>query len=189
MKKRAVPSLGGLILAVIAFCLPALSQGAAADSMPGADRTVSVVIDGSLPGFTQDQLSAYVAEQMTAADVAAWKFAVAPASGAQPSNRIVWHFKLLPFAGGSIRYIGPVLSKARETFGVGRAVGIDVKIYLNGQYQASTFDQVTIKGGPNDPNLDGAIQKVTRTIVSDALTQEDATDAPKLAVSSTVRIG
>ncbi len=189
MKKRAVPSLGGLLIAALAFCLPALNHAAAADSAPGKETTLSVVIDGALPGFTQDQLSAYITQQMEAADVASWKFATAPVSGAQPSNRVVWHFKLLPFAGGSIRYIGPALSKVRQEFGMGRAVGIDAKIYLNGQYQASTFDQVTIKGGPNDPSLTGAIQKVTRIIISDALTQEDIKDAPKLAGLSTIKIG
>ena len=185
MRKHVAPSVGGFILAALAFCLPTLSQASAA----GQETTVSVVIDGSLPGFTQDQLSSYITQQMEAADIVDWKFAAAPTGGAQPGNRIVWHFKLLPFAGGSIRYIGPVLSKARQEFGMGRAVGIDVKIFLNGQYQASTFDQVTIKGGPNDPNLNGAIQKVTRTIVSDALTQENIVDAPKLAGWNTLKIG
>ena len=60
-------------------------------------------------------------------------------------------------------------------FGVGRAIGIDAKIYLDGRYQSSTFDQVTIKGGPNDPELESAIKKVTRIIVSDALTEDAET--------------
>lgn len=175
MKIFAVPSAGIGLIAALAFCVPVLAAAPSpAEARPDKNLTVTVEIDGSLPGFTQDQLSAYVTEQMSAADVTSWRFTPGPAlnGNAEPTNRIVWHFKLLPFAGGTVRYIGPALSKAREAFGVGRAIGIDAKIYLDGKYQASTFDQVTIKGGPNDPGLVGAIQKVTRTIVSDALTEE-----------------
>lgn len=145
--------------------------------------TVMVEIDGSLPGFTTDQLSAYVTRQMTAAHVTSWRFqptSLAPVGGDQPSNRIVWHFKQLPFAGGGVRYIGPALSKAREVFGVGRAVGIDAKIYLNDKYQATTFDQATVKGGIDDPGLAAAIQKVMKSIIANAMAQEPP-DAPKLA--------
>jgi hypothetical protein len=145
--------------------------------------TVSVEIDGSLPGFTNDQLSSYVSQQMAASHITSWHFERGPTAAAttdQPANRIVWHFKQLPFAGGGVRYIGPALSKARDVFGVGRAVGIDAKIYLNGQYQATTFDQVTVKGGPNDPGLAAAIQKVMKSIVANA-SAEGAADSPKLA--------
>ncbi|MDB5392863.1 MAG: hypothetical protein JWM91_369 [Rhodospirillales bacterium] len=175
MKIFSVPSAGIGLIAALTFFVPAF---AAAPSSHDAGRdtnlTILVEIDGSLPGFSQDQLSAYITQQMGAADVTSWRFRVAsPTNGAtEPANRVVWHFRLLPFAGGTVRYIGPALSRAREAFGVGHAIGIDVKIYLNGKYQASTFDQVTIKGGPDDPGLIAAIQKVTRTIVSDALTQE-----------------
>ena len=152
-------------------------SNAPTDTLRSQDLSVAVEIDGSLPGFTQSQLSAFIAAQMDAADVAAWHVAPADAqkSAPEPPNRVVWHFKLLPFAGGAVRYIGPALSKARAMFGVGRAIGIDAKIYLDGRYQSSTFDQVTIKGGPNDPELESAIKKVTRIIVSDALTEDAET--------------
>lgn len=153
------------------------------NALRNKDLTVSVEIDGSLPGFTNDQLSAYVSQQMAASHITSWHFEPGPAAmtaEGQPANRIVWHFKQLPFAGGGVRYIGPAVSKAREVFGVGRAVGIDAKIYLNGQYQATTFDQATVKGGPNDPGLAAAIQKVMKSIVANA-SAEGASDGPKLA--------
>ena len=174
MKALAVPSAGLTMLAVLIFAMPAPAAApAASDEIRSKELTVSVEIDGSLPGFTQDQLFTYITEQMETADVTAWKFVPAPTTGAagQPVNRIIWHFKPLPFAGGTIRYIGPALSKAREEFGVGRVISIDAKIYLDGKYQASTFDQITLKGGAKDPALPGEIQKVTRTVVADALAE------------------
>ncbi len=65
----------------------------------------------------------------------------------------------------------------REAFGVGRVIGIDAKIYLDGKYQASTFDQITLKGGAGDPALPREIQKVTRTVVADALAEAVFGDA------------
>jgi hypothetical protein len=174
VKALATPTAGLSLLAALIFAMPVHAAAQSAnDEIRSKDLTVFVEIDGSLPGFTQDQLFTYITEQMEAADVTAWKFAPAPtASGAGlPVNRIVWHFKPLPFAGGTIRYIGPALSKAREEFGVGRVISIDAKIYLDGKYQASTFDQITLKGGATDPALPGEIQKVTRTVVADALAE------------------
>ncbi len=146
--------------------------------------TMAVEIDGSVPGFSNDQLEAYIAQQMADTHITSWHFEPGPAPGGpitgQPGNRIVWHFKQLPYAGGGIRYIGPAVSKAKALFGVGRAVGIDAKIYLNGQFQATTFDQVTVKDGPKDPGLSAVIQKVLKSIVANA-SAEDKTDGPKLA--------
>jgi hypothetical protein len=174
-----------LIAALASGGLATRADAQAVDStVRNKNLTVSVEIDGSLPGFTNDQLSAYISQQMAASHVTSWHFEPGPAAAAtagQPANRIVWHFKQLPFAGGGVRYIGPALSRAREVFGVGRAVGIDAKIYLDGQYQATTFDQATVKGGPNDPSLAAAIQKVMKSIVANASAEGTHDDGPKLA--------
>jgi hypothetical protein len=53
-------------------------------------------------------------------------------------------------------------------FGVGRAVSIDAKIFLNDQFEATTFDQATVKGGPDDRSLGTVIQKVMKSIVANA---------------------
>jgi len=176
-------------LAAILLVLPGIAAGQALDSkLRNTPIAVSVEVEGSLPGFTADQLSAYVSQQMTDAHLTAWRFAPAtqPQSGDEPPNRVVWHFKILPFAGGTVRYIGPALSKARDLFGVGRPVGIDAKIYLNGQYQSTSFDQATIKGGANDPGLSSAIKKVMNSIVANAFAAEPPS-GPKLAALSAVR--
>jgi len=73
------------------------------------------------------------------------------------------------------------VSRTKALFGVGRAVGVDAKIYLNGKYQATTFDQLTLKGGgPQDPGLAGFIQRLTRSIVADVMAERPGT-GPRLA--------
>jgi len=174
---------------VIAF---AGAIGAQAQSLDGGLRTqglsVLVEIDGSVPGFTKEQLSAYLCKQMEASHLTGWQFVpttIAATGGDQPSNRIVWHFTPQPYGGGGTRYIGPALSKARQLFGVGRAIGIDAKIFLNDEFQATTFDQVTVKGGQDDPGLAAAIQKVMKSVVTNAfLTESPDAGKPIRAVAA-----
>ena len=183
------PALLALV-GVLAFA--AASVGAAAQSLDSGLRNqglpVLVEIDGSVPGFTKDELSAYLCQQMAASHLTGWHFlptSLAPTGGDQPSNRIVWHFKQLPYAGGGMRYIGPAMSRAKELFGVGRAVSIDAKIFLNDEYEATTFDQATIKGGPDDPGLAAAVQKVMKSVVTNAfLTASPDGASPIHAVSA-----
>jgi hypothetical protein len=151
----------------IALTLPALTSIAATGT--DTPRDVAVIVDGTLPGFSDEQLAAYVSEQMTASHITVWHFA--PASGSANSpNRVIWHFKLLPYAGGTIRYIGPALSRMKGILGVPRAIGIDARVYLDGKYESTTFDQATIQGGPNDASLSRAIQKVLRSVIANAMT-------------------
>jgi hypothetical protein len=177
-------TIAALALAAIPMMLPGsvLAQTAGA-ATPNKELSVVVEIEGSLPGFRPDQLSAYVTEQMDAADITDWHFEAAPTdkpSTTEPANRVVWHFKMLPYGGGAVRYIGPAISKAKSMFGVGRPVGIDAKIYLDGKYQATTFDQITIKGGSDDVGLSNLIQKLTRSIVTNAMATEPE-GTPKIA--------
>ncbi len=171
----------GLVAAMALLILPA--SAGAQSAAPDKSVTVVVEVEGSLPGFRSDQLSAYVTEQMEAADITDWHFRPAPTdkpAAAEPPNRVVWHFRMLPFGGGAVRYIGPAISKVKNMFGVGRPVGVDAKIYLDGKYQATTFDQITIKGGSDDIGLSNLIQKLTRSIVTNAMATEPE-GTPKVA--------
>jgi len=175
------------LTAALAF---ADSVGASAQTLDGAlrnkDLTMVVEIDGPVPGFTKDELAAYVCQQMAASHATSWHFvptSTGSTAGDQPPNRIVWRFKQLPFAGGGVRYIGPAMSKARAFFGVGRAVSIDAKIFLNDQFEATTFDQATIRGGADDPGLAAVIQKVMKSIVANAFAYESPDDRRPVAFS------
>jgi hypothetical protein len=176
--RRSFAGLLGLIALGLGLQVQAATLAAADLNTP---MTVAVVVEGSLPGFSQDQLDAYVVQEMRAAHITAWHFETDP-TGAPAANRIVWHFKLLPYAGGSVRYIGPAVNRMKDLFGIRRAVGIDAKIYLGGQYQTSTFDQATIRGGGEDEDLGKVIQRVLRSIVANALA---GTRGPSLAAFRT----
>lgn len=171
MRKALFSCLGGIGLAA-ALQLAAVAAPAAAPALPqlSAPIDVAVVIEGTLPGFRDDELAQFVSREMEAAHVAAWHFE--PAGAAISANRVVWRFKLLPYAGGSVRYIGPAVSRFKDLFGTRRAIGVDAKLYLNGQFQSTTFDQATVKGGPRDPDLGKLIDKITKSIIANAMIEE-----------------
>jgi hypothetical protein len=179
-----LPCRNGLRFAAVLSFLAAASGGtaaAAAPAVPGTDSpiAVAVVVEGSLPGFRDDELASYIARQMAAAHVAHWRFEPA-APSSRPPERVLWRFKLLPYAGGTVRYIGPAVSGVERMFGVRRAIGVDARLYLRGQFQSTTFDQATIKGGPDDPDLAAVVAKVTRSIVANALAERSDPSGPSL---------
>jgi hypothetical protein len=191
--RSIVSTASGVCLAIglMISVLPAVASGQSLDSnLRDKPIAVAVEVEGSIPGFTADQLSAYVSEQMADAHLTAWRFTPATPhqDGTEPPNRVVWHFKVLPYGGGTVRYIGPALSKARDLFGSGRPIGLDAKIYLNGQFQSTCFDQATVRGGPHDPALSDVIKKMMNTIVADAFAAQPSA-GPKLAEISTIKIG
>jgi hypothetical protein len=188
-KGRSVVNRLSVAMAIALSILPAVVHAQSLDAkLRDAPMTISVEVEGSVPGFTNDQLSAYVSQQMADAHLTAWHFApaVSATETSPPPNRVVWHFKTLPYAGGTVRYIGPALSKARDLFGVGRPIGVDAKMFLNGQYQSTSFDQATIKGGPHDAGLSDVIKKVMNSIVANAFASEPQTGA-RLAALAPVR--
>jgi len=171
------------LLAAAAFAFVAASTAHWADAAPvqreDAPVTVSVVVEGALPGFTPDSLVAYVSRQMADAQVTGWRFVPAAAEDSSP-NRVVWRFRMLPFADGAVKYLGPAMSRVRDMFGIRRPVSLDAKIYLDGRYQSETFNQATIKGGLDDPELGATIRKMAKQIVANALAQ-GKTDRADLA--------
>jgi hypothetical protein len=180
-----------LAIGLMISALPAVASAQALDAkLRDKPITVAVEVEGSIPGFTPEQLSAFVTQQMADAHLTAWRFAAATPgqAGNEPPNRVVWQFKVLPYAGGTVRYIGPALSKARDIFGAGRPIGADAKIYLDGKFQSTSFDQATVKGGPHDPGLSDLIKKVMTSIVANAFAAEPAA-GPKLAGLGAVKSG
>jgi hypothetical protein len=155
--------------AIVAVTFAAIWSGIAwAQPAPRPEslRIAAVEVQGSLPGFSTEALTSYVARQMDSAHLSGWQFE--PVTTSAGGNRVVWRFKLLPYAGGSVRYIGPAIAGVEHLFGVRRAIGVDAKLYLHGQYDTATFDQATIKGGPNDPDLAAVILRITRALVADS---------------------
>src|ERR1035438_9681401 len=61
----------GIVAAMALLILPA--SAGAQSAAPDKSLTVVVEVEGSLPGFRSDQLSAYVTEQMEAADITDWQ--------------------------------------------------------------------------------------------------------------------
>jgi hypothetical protein len=133
-----------------------------------APVTIAVQASGELPGFRIDEASPYLAAQMNAAGIAAWRFVPRDAGLAAP-NRIEWNFELMPYAGGEVRRFFPMPGARRMDVhleGTHRLINAQAKLYLDGQYQTVAFGQQAVQGGVGDPELAALLAQTTRTLES-----------------------
>jgi hypothetical protein len=116
-----------------------------------------------LPGLHHSALCRFLAAHMADAAVAGWRFVPAEGDVSAP-NRVEWTFRLNPYAGGEVRQFvrEPV---AEQGFGVHRPVTIEVRLYLNGEYQTLVARQAMIQGGPNDLEFANAVASATASLL------------------------
>jgi len=131
----------------------------------GAETSITLKVEAAhgLPGLHHSALCRFLAAHMTDVRLADWRFEPGEGDGAAP-NRVEWTFKLNPYAGGEVRQFvrKPV---AEQGFDVHRPVTIEVRLYLNGKYQTLVERQAMIQGGPNDPDLAGAVASATESLL------------------------
>ncbi len=100
---------------------------------------------------------------MADAGLADWRFEPAEGDSEAP-DRVEWTFRLNPYAGGEVRnFVREPVNK--EGFGVHRPVTIEVRLYLNGEYQALVERQAMIQAGPNDPEFAAAVASATESLL------------------------
>src|SRR5580704_10591051 len=104
-----------------------------ASAIAAAAITLQVETATGLPGFQRDDLQRYLALHMTEAGLGEWRFEPAADSG-PARDRVEWTFQLNPYAGGEVRNFVHTLVYERK-LGVHRPITIEVRLYLNGQYQ------------------------------------------------------
>jgi hypothetical protein len=135
------------------------------NASPRAAAQVTLQVEAShgLPGLHHSALSRFLAAHMADARLADWRFE--PAKGDAPApDRVEWTFRLNPYAGGEVRQFvrAPV---AEQGFGVHRPVTIQVRLYLNGEYQNLVERQAMIQSGPNDLEFATAVRSATESLL------------------------
>src|ERR1700751_6054118 len=134
-----------------------------ASAVAAAATTLQVEAATGLPGFHRDDLQRYLAAHMAEARLGEWRFEPA-ADNASAANRVEWSFKLNPYAGGEVRNFAHTSVYERE-LGVHRPITIEVRLYLNGEYQTLVEVQAILHGGPNDLALATAVASVTENLL------------------------
>jgi hypothetical protein len=145
------------MLSLVGLAWPFASGNAA------APITLTVEAFHGLPGLHHSALSRFLAAHMADAGLADWRFEPAKTDTEAP-NRVEWTFRLNSYAGGEVRSFmrAPVSEPA---FGVHRPVTIEVRLYLDGEYQTLVERQAMIRGGPNDPELAAAVVSATEGLL------------------------
>jgi hypothetical protein len=128
-----------------------------------APITLKVAAFHGLPGMHHSALSRFLAAHMADAGLADWRFE--PAEGdTEAPNRVEWTFNLKPYAGGEVRNFvrRPV---DIDKFGVHRPVTIEVRLFLNGEYQTLVERQAMVLGIANDPEFAAAVESATESLL------------------------
>lgn len=145
--------------------IPLLAEAAPAGVRPTSGPLVlSVRANGSLPGFTDSELSTYLVRVMAGVDHITWRFVPSPATEPPPPNRIDFSFKTNAYAAGTVRAYGFSRATMERLLGVRHSVTIEARLFLGGDYQTLDFEQVTLTGGQRDQELVAAVAKLTRLL-------------------------
>jgi hypothetical protein len=130
-----------------------------------AFTTLKVEASNGLPRFPREDLSRYLASQMTEAGLSDWRFESAAESGSGP-DRVEWSFKLKPYAGGEVRRFGRSSIDERSVH-TQRLITIEARLYLHGEYQTLVEGQAVIDEGrgPGNPHLGEAVANVTKNLL------------------------
>jgi len=128
--------------------------------------TLEVKASNALPGFHRSELARYLAAHMADVMLSDWSFAPEVGDGVA-ADRVEWSFKLNPYAGGEVRRVGGSLNHEGR-LNAHRPITIEVRLYLNGEYQTLVEQQAIVQGGPDDPDLAAAVANVTRNLLGPA---------------------
>ncbi|MBY0578370.1 MAG: hypothetical protein K2P57_04920 [Burkholderiales bacterium] len=149
-----------LAAVVFSFSLADIAEAAATPDI------IVIEVSGEVPGFTQAQLAAYLAQKMQ--EETALHFAAGEPGENPVPNRVVWSFKTLRkvWKGGSHSgFPSPtyLVSYLRA----------EVKLYLKGSYQMTMDTHPSVISGPDDKALSEMVHDAAH-----ALFIENKTDMP-----------
>jgi hypothetical protein len=136
-----------LVAILLAFVLTNVSERATPGSTAPGPHTVVIETFGSIPGFTQAQLAAYLTLRMHEETPTPWEFLAAQPGAAPAPNRVVWSFKTLrtQWKGGSHK--GFPSPSSAVTY-----VSAEVRMYLNNTYQITMSVRPSVTGRSDDKN-------------------------------------
>jgi len=127
--------------------------------------TLKVEATRGLPGLHHSALSCFIAARMAQAGPTGWRFEPAEADVFAP-DRVEWTIRLNAFAGGEVRNVARLLIDQRTSHGH-RPITLEVRLYLNGEYQTLVESQAIINdgGSRDDPHLADAVANVTQSLL------------------------
>ena len=150
-------------IALLALGVTAILPPAIGEAQP---LTVAVVVQGSLPGIKDTDLSRYFAETMNAGVEGPWHFEPARHGDALAPNRIEWSIRSNASAEGTVRNFGFARATIDRLMGAHQFLSIEVTLYLGGRYQTASHSEVTASKEAENPELIADIVRSTRQLIA-----------------------
>lgn len=128
--------------------------------------TVGVAASGSIPGISDAELAGFLATTMNNGADGPWRFEPTAPGAPPPPNRIEWAIKTNASAEGTVRSYGFSRATMERLIGVHQFLSIEVKLYLDGQYQTAAHSEVTATQRAHDPDLAADVIRSTRQLMA-----------------------
>ena len=155
-----VPKIYLSMLTAFVFILTSVAKAETPPASSIESNTFVIVVSGDIPGFTQAQLTDFLAKKTQDEIGAPWHFIAGRSGEELAPNRMVWLFKTLrvEWKGGSHKgFPSPTYS---ETY-----LSAEVKLYLKNDYQMTTLDtNPLVMGGPDDKSLFKMVHDVSHAL-------------------------
>jgi hypothetical protein len=122
-------------------------------------KIMAIVVSGKVPGFTQEQLAAYLANKMQEEVASPWHFVEGKEGNGTYPNRVVWSIKALRkiWLGGT--HYGFPSPTNSVTY-----LRAEVKLYINDAYQMTLDTHPTFHSGVDDQAISELVHNVSHAI-------------------------
>lgn len=139
---------------------PAAAQTGAGRQDLATASFLTVVSSGPVPGFTSAEVPAYLSAVMTDTALENWTFGPVASDFAPPANRVEWSFRV-----DGADAAKPGAPAAKRRFVARQLLLIEARLYLNGEFQTVTTNQVDVYGGSEDQELAATIRRVSQSLL------------------------
>jgi hypothetical protein len=151
----------GFVTTSILFVLilPNFASADASASEGQESETVAIEVSGQVPGFTQTQLSAYLARKLQEENLLPWRFAEGVSGSENFPNRVVWLFKTLRKVTKSRGFMGAPGQTNSITY-----IKAEVKLYIKGAYQMTMDTHPSVSYGDDDKVLSDMVHNAAHVL-------------------------
>lgn len=134
-------------------------NGAAGAVTPNSAHDIVLEVSGDIPGFTQEQLTNYLARRMQEETPTPWHFIEGKSGNEHAPNRVVWSFKTLREVWKGGTHSGFPSPTNSVTY-----LRAEVKLFMKGTYQMTVDMHPTVSGGADDKILPVMVRHATQAL-------------------------
>jgi hypothetical protein len=151
-----------ILMAILAIAFINIAKASDTPSPVSGEHeseTFAIEVSGQIPGFTQAQLSAYLARKLQEENLIPLRFVEGVTGSENFPNRVVWLFKTLHKVTKSRGFMGSPGSTNSITY-----IKAEVKLYIKGAYQMTMDTHPSVSNGADDKVLSDMVHNAAHVL-------------------------